>query len=196
MPAESPRPPRPPALAGPALRGGPAQRLMRTLLQLLRRLGGVLLALLILFEEWGWEPLQRALARLGRLPLLHRLEAAITRLPPLAALAVFALPALLLLPVKLLALGLIAHGKRLLGLAVIVLAKLIGTAVVARLYTLTHPALLQLPWFAALHARWSAWKAALLARVRASWAWRTGRALKRLARLQWGRWRARGHTRA
>lgn len=160
----------------------------RTLLQWLRRLGGALLALLILFEEWGWDPLQRALARLGRLPLLRQLEAAITRLPPAAALAVFALPALLLLPVKLLALGLIAHGKRLLGVSVIVIAKLVGTAVVARLFTLTRPALMQLAWFAALYTRWSTWKAALLARVRASWAWRTGRALKRLARMQWGRW--------
>ncbi len=188
MPADPSPPPRPPALSTatprPQRRGGP----LRLLMQLLRRLGGVLLALLILFEEWGWEPLQRALARLGRLPLLRQLEAAITRLPPLAALAVFALPALLLLPVKLLALGLIAHGKRLLGLAVIVLAKLVGTAVLARLFTLTRPALLQLPWFAALYARWSAWKAGLLTRVRASWAWRTGRALKRLVRLQWGRW--------
>ena len=147
------------------------------------------LALLILFEEWGWEPLQRALAWVGRLPLLRQLEAGIARLPPRAALAVFLLPTLLLLPVKLLALAAIAHGHKLLGLAVIVLAKLLGTAVVARLFALTRPALLQLAWFARIYGHWTAWKDALLAQVRASWAWRSGRAVKRLLRQRWARWR-------
>jgi hypothetical protein len=157
----------------------------------LRRAAGGLLALLILFEEWGWEPLQRAVARLGRLPLLRRLEAAVARLPPWAALLVVALPALALLPVKLAALGLIAHGQRLLGLAVIVAAKLVGTAVVARLFTLTQPALMQLPWFVRLYTRWAAWKHLLLARVRASWAWRWGRVARRQARQRWARWTGR-----
>jgi len=159
-----------------------ALRLLRTGL---RHLGMALLALLILFEEWGWVPLQRLMARLGRLPVLRRLEAAVARLPPRAALAVFLLPTLLLLPVKLLALWLIGQGKALLGGAVIVLAKLVGTALVARLFTLTQPALLTMPWFASLYGRWTAWKEALLARVRASWAWRVGRIFKRRVRRMW-----------
>jgi hypothetical protein len=155
----------------------------------LRRLGGGLLALLILFEEWGWDPLQRALARLARLPLLRQAESVIARLPPYAALVVFLVPALLLLPVKLLALGLIAQGQRVLGLAVIVAAKLVGTAVVARLFTLTRPALMRLRWFARVYGRWVAWKAALLAQVRASWVWRQARVLRRRARRHWAGWR-------
>ena len=162
--------------------------LLRVLLRGLRNAAAVLLALLILFEEWGWEPLQRQLARIARLPLLRRVEAAIGRLPPRAALAVLLLPTLALLPVKLLALGLIAHGQRMLGLAVIVAAKLVGTAVVARLFTLTQPALLRMPWFASIYQRWTSWKEHLLQRVRASWAWRSGRAVKRLVRLRWARW--------
>jgi hypothetical protein len=97
------------------------------------------------------------------------------------------LPALLLLPVKLAALALIAHGQRLLGVTVIVAAKLLGTAIVARLFTLTRPALMQLPWFVRLHARWTTWKHALLARVRASWAWRWGRVVRRQALRLWQR---------
>jgi hypothetical protein len=168
--------------------------MLQRLVQLLRRAAGAVLALLILFEEWGWEPLQRALARLGRLPLLRQLEAFIARLPPAAALVVFLVPALLLLPVKLAALALIAQGQRLLGLAVIVLAKLVGTAIVARLFTLTRPALMQLPWFAHLFGRWTAWKDGLLAWVRATWAWRWGRVLKRQVRQvrqRWARWMTR-----
>jgi len=169
------------------------RRMLKSLLaglgRLLRNLFTGLLALLILFEEWGWDPLQRALARIGQLPVLRQIEALIARLPPRLALLVFLLPSLLLLPIKLLAIWLLAYGQKTLGLTVIVLAKIGGTALVARLFTLTKPALMQLSWFARLYTRWSVWKQALLARVRASWAWRTSRTVKRLLRLRWTRWR-------
>lgn len=144
----------------------------------LRWLGRLVLALIILFEEWGWAPLQRLMAWIGQLPLLRQLEAGIRRLPPHAALAVFLLPGLLLLPVKLLALWLIGIGRGGLGLLVILLAKLVGTAFAARLFALTQPALMRMAWFARLYARWSAWKAELLAWVRGSAAWRMARALR------------------
>jgi hypothetical protein len=160
---------------------------MRALWRGLRQLGAALLALLILFEEWGWEPLQRMMARLARLRWVGRLEAAIAALPPVAALVLFALPWALLLPVKLAALALIAQGRPWLGLAVILGAKLLGTALLARLFALTRPALLRLDWFAHAYRRWSAWKSALLAWVRASAVWRTARALRRLAGRRWAR---------
>lgn len=161
--------------------------LLRFALGLLRGLATGVLALVIVFEEWGWEPLQRLLARLGQWPVLRQLEAAIAGLPPRAALVVFLLPSLLLVPIKLAALGLIAHGQHLAGLLVIVVAKLLGTAVLARLFTLTHPALMQLPWFARWYGRWVPWKATLLARVRASWVWRATRLLKRALLRRWSR---------
>jgi hypothetical protein len=160
---------------------------MSLLLRALRFLVRWAVALLLLFEEWGWEPLARQLARLGRLPPFAALERGIRRLPPYAALAAFFVPTLLLLPIKLLALWLIGRGHALLGLGVIVGAKLAGTAVVARLFALTHDALMQLPWFARLYARWSTWKEALLAQVRASAAWREARRLKLLLRRAWRR---------
>jgi hypothetical protein len=153
-------------------------RLLRAAARGLGHLAEGLLALLILFEEWGWEPLRRALVWLSQRPAFRRLEAEVTRLSPPAALAVLLLPTLGLLPVKLLALWLIGTGKALAGLAVVVVAKVIGTAVLAWLFALTQPALLRMPWFAAVYGRWYAWKEALLAQVRASWAWRTGRAFK------------------
>jgi hypothetical protein len=134
-----------------------------------------LLGFVLLFEEWGWEPLQRMLAWVGRLPLLHLIEGSISRLPPYAALLAFLLPALPLLLVKLVALWLIAHGQRLLGLIVIVAAKFVGTTIVARLFTLTQPALMRLPWFVPLYRRWTTWKDALLSRIRASFVWRLAR---------------------
>jgi hypothetical protein len=150
------------------------------------------LALIILFEEWGWEPLQRAMAWLARLPVLRQLEALIARLPPYAALAVFFVPTCALFPVKLGALWLIAQGHKLAGLAIIVIAKVVGTAVLARLFKLTQPALLRLAWFAALFGWWVRYKAMLVAWVRASAIWRMAhewrvqmrRALRRL-RARW-----------
>jgi hypothetical protein len=166
----------------------PLFRLLRAAVRGLGHLAVGLLALLILFEEWGWEPLHRALTWLGRLPAMRRIEAAITRLPPGSALVVLLLPTLGLLPVKLLALWLIARGAALAGLMAIVVAKLVGTAVLAWVFALTQPALMRMPWFAAGYRRWYAWKESLLAWVRASWAWRTGRALKRRLRHWVTRW--------
>ena len=87
------------------------------------------------------------------------------------------------------ALWLIGRGHALLGLALIVAAKLAGTALLARLFQLTQPALMRLAWFAALYTRWTAWKEALFARVRASWAWRVGRVVKRRLAQRMVRWR-------
>lgn len=157
--------------------------------KLLRRAFEALIALVILFEEWGWEPLQRALAWVARLPPLAWIERRIAALPPAAALAVFILPTLLLLPVKLAALWLIGIGQAALGLALILIAKLIGTALLARLFKLTQPALMQLAWFALWYGRWTVWKASLVARVRASWAWRVGRVVKRRVAMRVARWR-------
>jgi hypothetical protein len=149
------------------------------ILRWLRRIAEALIALVILFEEWGWEPLQRALAWVARLPPLAWTERRIAALPPYGALFVFALPTLLLLPVKLAALWLIGIGQAGLGLTVILLAKLVGTALLARLFKLTQPALMQLAWFAHWYGRWTLWKESIVARVRASWAWRVGRVIKR-----------------
>lgn len=150
----------------------------------LRWIFKVLLALLILFEEWGWEPLRRVFALFAMLPVIRQFEALLKRLPPRWALVVLLLPSLVILPIKLLAVWLLAEGRVTLGIAVIVAAKLVGTALLAWLFQLIQPALMQLPWFARLHGRWTAWKAELLAWVRASAVWRSARAIKlRVKRL-------------
>jgi len=165
-----------------------ALHLLRAVSRGLRHLAVGLLALVILFEEWGWEPLQRALRWLSRIPVMRQIEAATAQLPPGAALTVLLLPTLGLLPVKLLALWLIGTGQGLAGLAVIVVAKLFGTAVLAWLFALTQPALMRMPLFAAGYRRWYAWKESVLAWVRASWAWRTGRAVKTAVKRSLRRW--------
>jgi hypothetical protein len=147
------------------------------ILRWLRAVLGFLVALIILFEEWGWEPLQAGIARLVRALRLDRLERRIARLPPYVALVLTFAPVLLAIPVKLAAVWLIAQGRALLGLVMIISVKVIGTAVLARLFALTRPTLMQLAWFARLHARWIGWKTALLVWVRSTPAWRWAHAL-------------------
>jgi len=127
-----------------------------------------LAALLLLLEEWLWQAGSRCVSGIAGWPPLAWLENAVRRLPPYPALLVFALPGLLLLPVKLLALLAIAHGHPMWGVATFVVAKLGGAAVVARLYVLTLPSLLALVWFARWHNRFIMFKDHAIARLRAS----------------------------
>ena len=140
-------------------------------------------ALFLLFEEWGWEPLAAGFAALARLPWWGQLERWITRLQPWAALLAFGVPVLALIPVKLLALYLFGLGHVTVGLALILAAKLAGTALAARLFQLTHPALMQMPWFAHWYTRWKNWKDHLMAQVRASRPWRIARHFKKRVTL-------------
>ena len=148
-----------------------------------------ILALLLLFEEWGWEALAGIVARLAKLPFFAWLEQRIRRLPPYAALATFAAPALLLVPVKILALYFIGAGHVMLGLVVLIAAKVAGTAIVARLYALTQPTLMQLAWFARWYPRWKAWKDRVMDQVRRSPGWLAARRMKDAVAEQWARWR-------
>lgn len=162
---------------------------MGKLRALLRHTLTALLALILLFEEWGWEPLANLLARLARLPLWARVERWIGGLPPWAAIALFGLPAAALLPIKLLALFLIGEGHALMGLVVLLAAKVLGTAILARLFTLTQPALMRLPWFARWYPRWKAWKDGVMDQVRRSPMWLAVRRWKTVAKARWAAFR-------
>jgi len=151
-----------------------------------RVLRGTLLALaaiILLIEEWGWRPLTAFAARLAKWPPLARLEARITALPPRVALLLFLVPALLLLPVKIAALWLIEQGRTSLGVVVIVVAKVVGTAFVGRLFILVEPQLMRFAWFARVLGWWRQTRARALAIIRASSLWRTSRAARRAWRM-------------
>lgn len=151
---------------------------VRLLARGLRLLLQVLLALLIVLEEWGWRPLADALARLARWRPIAALERVIAGLPPYLALVAFVLPSALLLPLKFLALILVGQGYYLASVALFLAAKGVATALVARLFMLTQPALMRIGWFAWGYGILVPWKDALTERVRTSIVWRTGRALK------------------
>jgi hypothetical protein len=153
----------------------------------------VIAALVVLFEEWGWKPLSEGLAWLAKFAPIAALERSIAGLPPYGALAVFALPATLLFPLKLAALWLITFGHVASATLLFVFAKVASTALIARIFTLTKPVLMQIAWFANLYNLFVPWKDRFFAAIRESWAWRYGRMVKNRVRLAvnraWTRWR-------
>ena len=146
------------------------------------------IALVILFEEWGWEPLQRLLRQLVLLLRLQKFEAWLARLPPYAALIALALPSALVLPAKLAAFALIGKGHIVWGTAIFIAAKLIGTALIARIFSIVQPSLMQLAWFARAYSAWKRWKDALLTRLRGTPAWQSAKAFKARVASQLRQW--------
>ena len=132
----------------------------------------VLLALLLLFEEWGWRPLSNLLAKLARFRPWALLELWIAALPPYGALAALAVPSAVIIPAKLIGVYFLATGHFVLAGAVILIAKLVGTGLVARIFMLTKPSLMQIAWVKSAYERFVPWQEALFARVRATWVWR------------------------
>ena len=161
------------------------------LLRLPRAFFLVLIALVVWIEEWGWKPLAALLARLDAWPPLARLEDRVRRATPRIALALFLVPAVALFPLKLMALWLIHAGHGMLGIGVIVFAKLFGTALVGRLFILSEPQLMQFAWLARAMGWWRATKVRIEQALRESGFWRTARRLKRWGRMKFSRWRRR-----
>lgn len=151
---------------------------MRSLLwRILRPPVYLVATIVILFEDFLWEPLQRLAAWIGHLPGLRRAEAWVARLPPKGALAMFLTPTVVLLPFKILALGAFARGYFVTGLAVAIGAKVVGTALVARIFALCKPTLLTVPWFARAYAWVGRVRELTLGALRATAFYRTVKAL-------------------
>jgi hypothetical protein len=153
----------------------------------------ILAGVILVVEEALWR-LSGVLALLGKLPVFRAIEAWMRGLPPFGALALFGLPAVALAPVKLLALYWLAGGHPVLGIGSILTAKVVGTAIVARIFQLTQPQLLTIGWFRWLFEKFMLFRE----RVHALWAesavgrwWRRERALhKGWVRRRWDAVRA------
>lgn len=143
----------------------------------------VIAALLVLFEEWGWRPLSAFIARLAKYAPIAAVERWIASLPPYVALVAIALPTTLLLPLKFVAVWLLANKHFASATLLFVGAKLASTALIARVFILTKPALMRISWFARLYEWFVPWKDALFAQIRASWTWRYGRMVKTRIKL-------------
>ena len=120
------------------------------------------LALLFLFEAWLWDKAGAAVAwTLKRLPFERYVALAIEKistLTPVQTLGVFVIPALVLLPLKFLALWLLSQGFIFSGVLTVICAKLAGFGVTSFLFSLCKPKLLQLRWVHWLYAHCIIWR--------------------------------------
>jgi hypothetical protein len=138
-------------------------------------------ALYFLAEEYIWVHLERALAALARLGWVAWLEARVAGVGPYTAMVLFLFPLGVTWAIKIFAIYLLGTGH-ITALATIVAAKIVGTAIAARLFTLTRPALLSVAWFARCHAWVIRTKDWLYARVKAMPAYVAARRLARAAK--------------
>jgi hypothetical protein len=160
---------------------------MRQLRTLARWLFNVVAVPVLLFEAWGLQPLLALVNRLARWRVWAMLEQRITDLPPYGALSLFVLPTLALIPVKIVALYLLTTGMKLYGASVLVLAKLIGTVIVARIFQLTRKQLLRIPWFARAYAVFERWRDQVFERLHQTAVYRVSKRMTRVIRARAGR---------
>jgi hypothetical protein len=110
----------------------------------------VILALLFLLEAWLWDHLEPVVARVvGLIPLgwvRPALVRLVDRLSPPATLMVFAVPFIVLLPLKFLEVWFLAHREWVAAILVLVAAKLLGLGITAFVFEVTKDKLLQMAW--------------------------------------------------
>ena len=107
---------------------------------------------LMLVEERLWDWFVAFGLWLGQRPMMRLVEARMRILPPKAAAVALFVPVALIFPVKVLAVWVMSTGRWGLGVTILLSAKLVGTALIAWIYTLCEPALSQLAWFVHLRA--------------------------------------------
>jgi hypothetical protein len=114
-----------------------------------------ILAVLFLVEAWLWEHLEPWVARIVAAIPLRAIKAwtaeRVAHLSPPMALIVFVVPLIPLYPFKLFALWLIATEHFVAGLAAFALAQFVGLGLIAFIFDLTKPKLMQMAWFARVY---------------------------------------------
>lgn len=123
----------------------------------------IFVAVIFLLESWLWDVTGAVIARVIRaLPfeeLKQKISDRIEHLGPFATLGLFIVPVMVLLPLKFMALWLLAQGFVFSGISTILLAKLAGFGVSSFLFTLCKPKLLQLRLIRWLYRHIIYWRA-------------------------------------
>ena len=120
------------------------------------------IAAIFVIEAWLWDHLEPIVERVVALLPLRWVKALVAEqvedLSPPATLFVFAVPAALLFPLKLLAIWFLAHEQWLLAITTVIFAKLLGLGVTSFLFAVTRDKLLQMDWFRAAYEKIVQWR--------------------------------------
>ena len=101
-----------------------------------------ILAIILIIEEWLWDELSAFGHILIKLLHLEAIERWLSQASANVALMAFVIPLLIVTPINLAAFALLAHGLILQGVLLEIVAKLLGTLLVSRVFALTKPQLL------------------------------------------------------
>jgi len=118
------------------------------------------LAVFLIIEEWLWDYLTAFGRLLSQWLNLQQFEQWLSQTTATMALVAFSIPLLIVTPINLLAFGLLAKGLILQGILMEVLAKLLATLLVARVFALTKPQLLTFTFLRITYTtitRWLQW---------------------------------------
>ena len=105
-----------------------------------------LAAIFILFEEWLWFRLLRVMQAFTSLPIVRAIDPFVRKQNKWVALALFAIPELTFIPVKMGVFWLFGAGHAFIGTILFVAAKVAGTATFAWMWDMTEPKITELAW--------------------------------------------------
>ncbi len=114
------------------------------------------LALIFLIESWLWDNVKEWLRALEKALGLERIEpwlaGVVARLSPQMTLALFAIPMIGVLPLKVAALAILAHGHFVIGVVFVFAVKALTLGVEAFLFDICRDKLVQMQWFGRLYS--------------------------------------------
>ncbi len=114
-------------------------------------------AVVLIIEEWLWDLLTAFGHSLVRWLNLESFEQWLSQTSPSLALVAFSIPIMIVTPINLIAFGLLAHGLILQGILLELLAKLLGTVLIARVFALTKPQLLTFTLLRVIYTTITGW---------------------------------------
>ena len=115
------------------------------------------LAVILIIEEWLWDLLTAFGHSLVKWLNIESFEQWLSQTSPAIALVAFSIPIMIVTPINLIAFGLLAHGLILQGILLELLAKLLGTVLIARVFALTKPQLLTFAFLRIIYTTITGW---------------------------------------
>ena len=107
--------------------------------------------LFIFFEEWLWFRLLKFMQSVAALSIIHNLEMVLRKQNKWVSLAVFIIPELSFIPVKLGVVWLMGNNHAFSGVILFIVAKITGTALFAWVWEVTEAKITQFAWVRLVH---------------------------------------------
>lgn len=102
--------------------------------------------LFIFFEEWLWFRLLKGMKTIASLPVIRNIENVLRNQNKWVSLAIFIIPELSFIPVKLSVVWLIGNNHMMSGVILFITAKIVGTALFAWMWDVTQDKITQFNW--------------------------------------------------